>query len=209
MRRPVDNKTGILEPMAGIILAAGESKRMGRPKQLLSTGSETLLFKVLREVLDSTLEEVVLVLGHEAEQIRESLGSVAGHPGLKIVLNPRYKEGMSTSLIAGLSLVDKRCARIMVILGDMPHLSAWLIDEFRREVEASRSPLGAVAVFGRRSHPVVIGREFYGAVHGLTGDRGARHLFQEHSDLVCMVEFGKTYDASDIDTPEDYHRLFE
>ncbi|MFO7784279.1 MAG: nucleotidyltransferase family protein [Thermodesulfobacteriota bacterium] len=196
-----------LERMAGIILAAGESRRMGHAKQLLSAGSETLLVRVLRETLDSALDEVVLVLGHRAERIRESLGSIQGHPKLKIVLNPRYREGMSTSLIAGLTRVEKQCGRVMVILGDIPHVSAGLIDRLRREAEASNRPLGAVAVCGRRSHPVVIGREFYGAIHGLTGDRGARDLFQERSDLVCLVEAGETYDASDIDTPEDYDRF--
>lgn len=207
MRGALDTKTDDLKRMAGIVLAAGESRRMGRAKQLLFAGSETILVRVMREVLDSALDEVVLVLGHRAGRIQDSLGSIQEHPKLKIALNPRYREGMSTSLIAGLSRVEKQCGRVMVILGDMPHLSAGLIDKLRREVEASNLPLGAVAVCGRRSHPVVIGREFYGAVHGLTGDRGARDLFQEYSDLVCHVEAGETYDPSDIDTPEDYDRF--
>ncbi len=209
MRGTVDAKAGDLKRMAGIVLAAGESRRMRRAKQLLSAGSETLLVRVLREALVSSLDEVVLVLGHQAEQVRESLAPIRGHSKLNIVFNPRYREGMSTSLIAGLTRVGKGCERIMVILGDMPHLTAGLIDELRLKVESSNCPLGAVAVYGRRSHPVVIGREFFGAVHGLSGDMGARSLFQEYSDRVLLVEAGDTYDASDIDTPEDYDRFRE
>lgn len=196
-----------MERMAGIVLAAGESRRMGRAKQLLCAGRQTLLVKVLREALNSSLDRVVLVLGHQEEKVRESLGPAGKHQKLIIVSNRLYREGMSTSLVAGLAPVEREFRRIMVILGDMPDISTALLDRLRKEVEASARPLGAVSVNGRRSHPVVIGREFYNTVKELTGDRGARDLFREHSDRVCLVDAGDAYDASDIDTPEDYDRF--
>jgi molybdenum cofactor cytidylyltransferase len=193
--------------MAGIVLAAGESRRMGRPKQLLSAGRGTVLAKVLKAALNSSLDRVVLVLGHESRLVGESLGPAAQHPKLETVLNPRYREGMSTSLIEGLRRVEKTCDRVMVILGDMPHLWPGLIDRLRKEMEASDRPLGALATGGRRTHPVVIGREFYAAVHGLTGDRGARGLFRENAARVLLVDAGDAYNPSDIDTPLDYEKF--
>jgi len=193
--------------MAGIILAAGEASRMGRAKQLLPAGDETLLQRVLREALASGLETVVLVLGHRADQVRESMGRLQTHPKLRIVVNPRFREGMSTSLIEGMRCVEGTCERVMVILGDMPQVTSNLIDRLRRETEISGRPLGAVAVRGRRTLPVVIGRAFYEKVHGLTGDVGARGLFRDHPGATCLVETGDTYESSDIDTPEDYERF--
>jgi len=194
------------DTMAGIVLAAGDSRRMGCTKQLLSVGGETLLQRVLRQTLASDLDLVVLVLGHRADEVRESLGRLQSHSKLRIVVNPRFHEGMSTSLIQGMSMVESSHDRVMVILGDMPGVSSDLLDRLRRETVASGRPLGAVAVDGKRSVPVVIGRPFYGAVHELTGDAGARGLFHRHGDAVCLVEAGDGYDAADVDTPEDYER---
>lgn len=192
---------------AGIVLAAGASSRMGREKQLLSVRGGTLLGRVLDACLASGLDEVALVLGHEAHRILESLARFRDRPRLKIVVNPRYAEGMSTSLIAGLGAVEASCDRVMIVLGDMPQVTAEMIDRLRLEVAASGCSLGAVAVQGRRSHPVVIGREHFGAVHALEGDRGARDLFRDHPDDLCLVDAAEGWEASDIDTPEDYERF--
>lgn len=193
--------------MAGVVLAAGESRRMGQAKQLLSAGGEILLARALRAALNACLEPVVLVLGFESDRIVSSLGSLRDHPKLRLVENPRYREGMSTSLIAGLSVVEEDRDFIMVLLGDMPHVTPGLINRLCEETMASGCPLGAVTVRGRRSLPVVIGRPLYAEVRRLTGDVGARSLFQRHPDRVCRVETGSEYDDADVDTPEDLARF--
>jgi len=193
--------------MAGIVLAAGESRRMGQPKQLLSAGGETLLNRVLREALNACLDPVVLVLGFESGRIVSSLGALQDHPKLRLVENPRFREGMSTSLIAGLTAVERDRDHIMVLLGDMPCVTSLLMNRLRDETLYSGCPLGAVTVWGRRSLPVVIGRPLYGEVRKLTGDEGARSLFHRHPDWVCRVETGGEYDDMDVDTPEDFTRF--
>ncbi len=192
---------------AGIVLAAGESSRMGGDKQLLPVHGGTLLERVLKTCLASGLDEVVLVLGHRAGRIQESLGPLRADSRLRIVVNPQYREGMSTSLIEGLRAVEARCDRVMVILGDMPHITTEMVDRLRRRVPASGCSLGAVASQGRRFHPVVIGREHYAALHELKGDRGARDLFRDYSDAICLVEAEGGYEPLDIDSPEDYERF--
>ncbi len=200
-------KAGSQSGMAGIVLAAGESRRMGGGKQLLPVEGGTLLGRVLEACLTSGLDEVVLVLGHRADRVRASLGDLLTHPKLRIVVNPGYRDGMSTSLATGLRAVEERFDRIMVILGDMPHVSTETVDRLRRAVSASGRPLGAVTFHGRRSHPVVIGREHYGAIRNQEGDRGARDLFRDHPEAVCLVEAEAAYEPSDIDTRADYERF--
>jgi CTP:molybdopterin cytidylyltransferase MocA len=126
---------------------------------------------------------------------------------LRIVVNPRYAEGMSSSLIAGLSAVEEASDRIMVLLADMPYVTPDVIDRLRLEAAASGCSLGAVSAGGKRAHPVVIGRRHYGAVHALRGDRGARDLFRDHPDDLCLVEAGEGYRPLDIDTPEEFERF--
>ena len=192
---------------AGIVLAAGGSSRMGREKQLLEVGGETLLGRVLNACLASGLDKVVLVLGHEARRIRASLEGFQDRPRLTIVENPRHGEGMSTSLIAGLRAVEDDCDRVMVLLGDMPQVTPGVIDRLRLEASSSGCSLAAVSVRGRRSHPVVIGREHFEALRALSGDRGARNLFRDHPEDLCLVEAGERYQPLDIDTPEEFERF--
>ena len=106
--------------IAGIVLAAGTSTRMGRSKQLLKIRGKTLAERVLSEALFSDLEKVVLVLGHDSERIRKGLEGISQDRKLVITVNPLYSDGMSTSLIAGLREVEDEYSRIMVLLGDMP-----------------------------------------------------------------------------------------
>lgn len=193
--------------LAGLVLAAGASTRMGTPKQLLPIARTTLLDRVLSEALASDLGAVVLVLGHRAADIRKGLQTDLRHAKLKVVDNDAYHRGMSSSIVAGLAAVEKDWDGVMIILGDMPCVSAQLINLLIRQSEECRRPLAAISSGGRRSHPVVIGRPFFPALHRLRGDEGARALFVAHPDQVCLVEPHAGFDDRDIDTPDDYQAL--
>jgi molybdenum cofactor cytidylyltransferase len=192
---------------AGILLAAGASLRMGEAKQLLPLGGETLLDHALGQALNSKLDRVVLVLGFRSEEILRRLQTDCRHPKLQIIKNLRFREGMSTSLIAGLSAVEKHYDQVMIILADMPHIASPLINRLLEGFSRSGLPLGAVKAGQRRIHPVIISRPFYPHVHKLTGDVGARHLFDTHSGDVYMVEPPWDIEDTDIDTPADYLKL--
>jgi molybdenum cofactor cytidylyltransferase len=200
------------ESVAGIVLAAGESTRMGRPKQLLPAGGGTLLERILDEALRSDLDEVILVLGHLFEDIRAVLGQVLEHPKLKVVENRQYKQGISSSIIAGLSEVEESHDHVMILLADMPHIDANLIDLLVRRYIDSRLPLGAIKLKTKRTHPVIFSRKLFHELHNLKGDVGARDLFKKYADQVCLVEPEGFYDDRDIDTLEDhtkYRKTFE
>ena len=192
------------EKVAGIILSAGASTRMGTPKQLLSIQGGTILGRVLNEALNSDLDEVILVLGHKPKEITKALGTIVTHPKLKVIQNKNYKEGISTSIIAGLSQVEVSHDHVMILLGDMPSITSNLINLLVRKFLASHKPIGAINLKGKRSHPVIFSRTLYHELHALRGDVGAKCLFQKYSDRVCLVEPEGSYDDKDIDTQEDY-----
>lgn len=204
VKKPLPDEAG--EKVAGLILGAGASTRMGKTKQLLATGRGPLIERVLREALGSGLDAVVLVLGHKADEIRTALASTISHPKLHVIQNPDYLKGMSTSLIAGLSRVEATHDHVMILLADMPHVTAGLINALCSRYLTSRLPLGALSVKGRRTLPVILNRRFYPHIHRLRGDVGARALFRRYPDRVCLVEPDLPYDDLDIDTPEDYAR---
>jgi molybdenum cofactor cytidylyltransferase len=126
-----------------------------------------------------------------------------------MVLNPEYASGMSSSIRAGLPEVEKDYDHVMIVLADMPFVNAGVINLLMHRYLSSGCAMGAVRVKGRRSHPVIFGREIYPALMKLCGDAGARHLFQAPKNNFCLVDLGDAYDDQDIDTPEDYARLQE
>ena len=199
----------IRKEVAGILLAAGSSTRMKRPKQLLQVGEETLLGRILKETLDSDLDKVVLVLGHKAKEIRRGLDRLLDHPRLRVAENRHYRKGISSSIIAGLSEIEDSHDHAMVLLADMPRIDTRLINILLQKYLASGLPLGAVRIKNRRSHPVIFSRKIYPELRRLQGDRGARELFQKFRDKVMLVEPEGSYDDRDIDTLEDYVRFRE
>ena len=191
--------------VAGLILAAGASTRMGKTKQLLPMNrGRSLLGMIINEALKSDLNKVVLVLGHRAKEIQTVLGRVLRHSKLEVVHNRQYKQGISSSIITGLSQVESSYDYVMIILADMPHIDAKLINFFLSRYLDSRQPMGAIKIRQRRSHPVIFSRKMYHELHELRGDVGARDLFLKYRDRVCLVDPGDPYDDRDIDTPEDY-----
>jgi len=193
--------------VAGLLLAAGTSSRMGRPKQLLPFGEASLLDHALQHTLRSELDRVVLVLGHRAQEIREHLHTDLHHPKLTILENTDYRNGISSSLLCGLREVEEVFDHLMVILGDMPYITSDLINLLIRQYLASGQSLGAVKTKTGRSHPVILGRRFYPDLHRLEGDVGARDLFARFPEELCLVDPGDTYQDLDIDTPEDYEAV--
>ena len=193
-----------MSKVAGLILAAGTSTRMGKPKQLLPVEGMSLLDRVLVEALDSELTLVVLVLGYKAQEIKEGLKTQIHHPKLKIIENRDYRDGISSSIIAGLSEVEEEYDHCMIILADMPRITSTIINHLLHQYLASGLPLGSIKIENRRSHPVIFQRRLYPEIHQLQGDLGARDLFIRYSDHVCLVEPEEDYNDMDIDTMDDY-----
>lgn len=189
--------------IAGVILAAGTSSRMGTPKQLLPYKETTILGEVLKNARQSALDPLILVLGFMAEEIRSQIDFDAA----TIVIADAYALGQSASLKAGLSVVPKDCAGALFLLGDQPLISTGLIDTLVAVYRQSGSNLLIPTWRGKRGTPVLIGRPLFAHLNALTGDTGARVLFNKFADQIMEIELGQESVRIDIDTPEDYEKL--
>ena len=190
--------------IAGLLLAAGASTRMGRPKQLLHVQGVTLLERILHEALKSELDKIILILGHQSKEIKKVLGQIIVHKKLRVIENPRYRQGISSSITTGLSVTEDNYDHVMILLADLPHVKSRLINLLIHRYLESHLPIGAIQVKSKRSHPVIFGRPLYSELSKLQGDMGARALFQKYGDRACLVEPDFFYDDMDIDTEEDY-----
>jgi molybdenum cofactor cytidylyltransferase len=189
---------------AGIVLAAGASRRMGSPKQLLPIDGRPLLEVVVTAACASRLDEVVVVLGANAEAIRDTVAWGRA----RTVVNQEHEQGMSTSLRAGVCALDASVDRAVVVLGDQPDVSAALIDRLLDEQQRSGLPAAALSFDGLLHPPVVMRRELWPDLMSLQGDIGCRALIRARPELVVAVPIDTPlHHPVDIDTPEDFARL--
>ena len=189
--------------VSGIILAAGESRRMGRAKQLLPLGGATMLQRAVQNLLASRLGEVILVLGHRAGAIRPLFRS---YP-VKVVLNRRYREGISTSIIAGVLATREDSDAFLIALGDQPLIGPQVVNILLQAQGESSKGIVVPAFRGQPGHPVLFHRRYRQELLRLTGDVGARAVLEAHPDDLVTVEVETEAVLQDIDRWEDYQRL--
>ena len=194
------------QPVSGILLMAGLSSRLGFPKALLPYGRKLLVERVLEQTLASRLDRVILVLGCQAPRILSALRSFEGNPRLDIVVNRRYDRGLSSSLRAGLRVLEPSSSGVMFILGDQPLLKAATIDRLIQAFRRHPLPI-VVPLYGRRpGNPVIFGRELLPELQRLRGDTGGREIIRNNPDRVLHLPIRPQYVGWDVDTWEDYDR---
>jgi len=194
-------------PTAGIILAAGESSRFGHPKQLVELHGRVLVAWVLDAALASRLEAVFLVLGRDHREIGDALGQRVGHPKLELVFNPRYHEGQSTSLTAGLFRIRDRFPAVMFLLGDQPLVDASTINRLLEKFRHSGKTICVPVHRGQRGNPTLFSRSHYEELARLAGDKGARDIIAARPDQVLEVSVADPALFLDIDTQADVENV--
>ena len=191
---------------AGLILAAGGSSRMGSPKQLLAWQGRPLLEHVVAQANGSALDDVLVVLGGNADRILAEVDFGRA----RTVLNREYASGMASSLKAGLGAIGPEIGRAVVILGDQPAISAELLDRLLDLQRESGLPAAALSFGGLLHPPVILERELWPGLDSLQGDVGCRALIRGRAELVAALPVSEDPEHPvDIDTPEDYRRLTE
>jgi len=183
-----------------IILAAGRSTRMGGPNKLLAElGGKPLVRLVAEQALASKAKGVIVVTGHQAELVEKALAGL----DVKFVRNPDFAQGLASSVKAGVAAVPDGADGAVICLGDMPMISAALIDRLIEAFAPDRGNLIAVPVSdGRRGNPVLWSRRFFNELMTLDGDIGARHLIAKHTEAVAEVPVEGFGAFLDIDTPQ-------
>lgn len=190
--------------VAGIVLAAGGSSRLGEPKQLVPWRGHPLVWHAVRAALDGGLSPVVVVVGQAAERVRQAL---AGEPVLWIE-NRDWQAGQSQSVLAGMAaLAEVRPVEaVVMLLADMPFVDAQLVRAVGNRYRKTGAALVAPYANGRRSNPVLFDRVTFDDLQRLEGDQGGRILFQRHPHAAIEWDDSITFD---LDTPADLKRLRE
>ncbi|MEA2672262.1 MAG: molybdenum cofactor cytidylyltransferase [Chloroflexota bacterium] len=184
-----------------MVLAAGASRRMGRPKQLLPLAGTTLLGTVLAAARAARLDEVVLVLGAEAERV----GGAVDTRGVRVVVAADHAEGMGASLRTGVAALGPEIERVAVLLGDQPRVDAALVDAVLDRHRRSGLSAAAASCGGVLQPPVVADRRLWPQLLGVRGDSGLRALLRAAPGTVATLSVEDA--AIDVDTPDDYRRL--
>ncbi len=187
--------------ISGIILAAGLSTRMGEPKQLLPFGDSTVIETVIDNLLGSKLNEVIVVVGHQADKIQAHIH----HKPVKVVFNPRYQEGMLTSAQCGVGAISAAADAFAMTLVDLPLITPDLVNLV---IDAYVQAEGGIAVPSynyRRGHPVIFNRRYAAEIVALDEDSGGvRSLFKRYAADICYVNVDTDRVLRDIDYREDY-----
>jgi len=187
--------------VSAILLAAGESKRMGRLKQLLPLGKTSIVEQAVDNLLSSKVNEVIVVVGYRAEEITKKLATKP----VKIALNPIYHQGMSTSIIAGLNLVDDRARAVMLALADQPFIDSQTINRLIDEFCDHNKGIAIPTYQSQRGHPIIFAIKYKGELSELKGDIGGRQVIERCPDDVLEVAVASPGINIDIDTTNDYN----
>lgn len=188
--------------IAGIVLAAGLSRRMGRAKLLLDWGGRPVIRRAVEQVRAGGVGELIVVVGRAADAIGEAL---AGLP-IRFVLNPDPEAGQGSSIACGVAAVAPETEAVLIALGDQPALAPEVIPRlvlaFRQTGKAIVAPLYR----GVQANPVLFASAVFSELRTLSGDRGARTVVEKDPARVALAPFDLAVPA-DLDTLEEYERL--
>jgi len=185
-----------------IILAAGESKRMGEPKMLLPFGGKTIIEAVAECVVSSEVESSLVVLGAERERIEEKIRDY----GIKSVFNPDFQSGMLSSVKCGFKAVPEGTRAVLIVLGDQPRISSDIINQLIEAYKRTGKGIVLPVFEGERGHPVIIDVKYREEVENLSPEIGLRGTVYSHPEDILEIEVDTPSILKDIDDETDYKR---
>lgn len=185
-----------------MILAAGESRRMGQPKLLLPFGEKTIIETVIERVVSSKVDNTLVVLGSERENVEEKIRNFP----VKIAFNADYQSGMLSSVLCGFKTLPQDTQAVVVILGDQPSVSKEVIDKIIDAYQKTGKGIVLPVYQKERGHPVIIDMKYKDEVEHLSPDIGLRGTVYSHPEDILEVEVDMPSILQDIDDEADYQR---
>ena len=193
----------------GVILAAGNSTRMGKDNKLLrNIGDAPLIRNTAIEMLKSDLDSCSIVLGYQSDKVADVIKDL----NINLILNPLWKEGQASSLRAAINTLDSTYSDLLIMLGDLPGIKSSHINSIIEEhllTDNRKSKITIPSFKGQKGNPVIWGRSFFHDLSNLEGDVGGRTLFSEHPAAINILEMNDPWVVKDADTPEDFENFFK
>ncbi|MEL6593267.1 MAG: nucleotidyltransferase family protein [Bacteroidota bacterium] len=187
--------------IVGILLAAGEASRMGQPKQLLTYQGQSFLQRAVLNLLHAPCDRIIVVLGAHEDLVRPGLT----HLPVRIAYNPEWREGMASSIRAGMKLVPENAEAVMISLVDQPKVDANWLSQMLVARKRQEAKLVVTDYGGKLGVPALFSKPWISDLRSLKGEYGARELIRTNADQALALAFREA--AQDIDTPEDYQQL--
>jgi len=190
--------------IAAVVLSAGESSRMGRPKALLPIEGETFIGRIVASLKQTQVGKIVVVLGHNSDLLAAAIRPLA----VEILINPNYKLGQLSSLQVAVRnlLPDADCDGILVHLVDHPYIDASLVDRMIQQFYESKKDIVVPRCRGKRGHPVLFSRALFGELLDAPMDQGAKAVVNAHGNETLEIDTDEKGITVDIDTPELYRQ---
>ena len=185
-----------------MILAAGESKRMGKPKLLLPYGEKTIIETIVETVVSSNVENTLVILGSGREKIEEKIKNSP----VKIVYNRNFRSGMLSSVQCGFKAVPEETRAVLVVLGDQLKISADVINKLTDAYKSTGKGIVLPVYKKERGHPVLIDMKYGEEVENLSPEVGLRGTVYNHPEDILEVEVETPTIFQDIDYKSDYKR---
>lgn len=195
--------TGKRLMIAGLICAAGLGKRLGSAKPLLSNDNSTMLGLVLDQYRESELECLIVVLGHDARRV---VGEI-DLKGLRVVINSRPSQGLSSSIQRGLAHLPPECTAVMIAMGDMPLIRTKTINSLISAFRKTKKGIVAPVYKSQRGHPVILDLKYQSDILALRGDVGAKSILDANSEDIRETKVTSDEVITDVDTYEDWSRV--
>jgi molybdenum cofactor cytidylyltransferase len=193
--------------ISAVILSAGESSRMGRPKALLPIDGVRFIERIVATLKSTRVDEIIAVLGHNAEEMRQKVSDLP----VKIVVNPDYKQGQLSSLIAAIRSIESgenhhRVDAILVHLVDHPYINVDLVNLMIDRFSETKQLIVVPRYRGRRGHPVIFSRALFAELLAAPLDQGAKTVVHAHRDQTLEIDTEDEGVTIDVDTPDEYRK---
>lgn len=185
-----------------IILAAGESRRMGKPKLLLPFGEKTIIETVIQNAILSKVDEVLVVLGSSQDKIEQKIKKLP----IKIIVNPHFSKGMLSSIQCGIQSIPKNAQAVLIMLGDQPSISSDIINKTIDSFKSTKKGIILPVYKNKRGHPVLIDNKYRDEFENLNPDIGLRELIHNNTEDIMEVELKTPTINQNINDVDDYKR---